>query len=73
MFTSMCLKYIEIINATIFALHILRILGRALLIPSGYRVTQCGYTYSVRLAKLLWRSPGADVVSLWRDLANYVY
>jgi hypothetical protein len=52
-FTSMCLKYIELVNSILFALHI----GWTLLLLSGYLTyTQCGYTYSVRLVRLLCRS-----------------
>jgi hypothetical protein len=34
------------------------LLGRTLLKPSGCLIAQCGYTYSVRLVKLLCRSHG---------------
>jgi hypothetical protein len=49
----MCLKYVELVNSSIFVLHIL---GRTLLILSDYLITQCGYTYSVRLVRLLCRA-----------------
>jgi hypothetical protein len=48
-------EYIELINSILFALIIL---GRTLLIHSGYLITQCGYTYSVRLMQMLCRSHG---------------
>jgi uncharacterized membrane protein len=51
--TIVRLKYIELVNSITFVLHTL---GRALLILSGYLITQCGYTYSVRLVQLLCRS-----------------
>jgi hypothetical protein len=58
----MHLKYIELVNYSLFVLHIL---GRALLILSGHLTTQCGYTYSARLVKLLCLSHGVAAVSLW--------
>jgi hypothetical protein len=64
----MRLKYIELVNSIIF---VLLILGGTLFILSGYLIAQCGYTYSVRLVKLLGRSHGVAVVSLWDSSANY--
>jgi hypothetical protein len=51
----MRLKCTELVN---FILFVLLILGLALLILSGYLITQCGYTYSVRLVQLLCRCHG---------------
>jgi hypothetical protein len=64
----MHLKYIKLINSITFALLIL---GQTLLILSGYLITQCGYTYSVRLVKLLCLSHGVAAVSLCGSLTNY--
>jgi hypothetical protein len=63
-----CLKFIELVNSIIF---VILVLGRALLILSGYLTTQCGYTYTVRLVKLLGRSHGDAVVSLWGGSTKY--
>jgi hypothetical protein len=43
--------------------------GRAVL--SSYLITHCGYTYSVRLVKLLCRSHGVAAVSLWGGATNH--